>query len=288
MARCLSSRSPLALVWNFSSVARARSRKDWLLSFSAPRDFLVARLLQLLHFLISGRQTLLQGSNLSRTVGVALFIIPLRLSTQKQPHDDCADNNAGKDHHYWNQTVHNFYSLSESVSEMKQRRRDGNRIGPQITQITPIKSRQTLVFSRSLRFELRNLRNLWISSTPEARDQALVDSARDTYIVQVVFANLGEPAGLIEIEDLAAFDFAGLARFNSQSPGNVVETDAVATAEPPPLHRIEHSPHVVFAQVDRRPGGDVIHQAALIDKRQVKTDNVVADDFIALQIKIGD
>src|SRR5882762_8911649 len=124
--------------------------------------------------------------------------------------------------------------------------------------------------------------------SPETFDKALVHSARHTHVVQVVFANLGEPAGLIEIENFAAFDLAGLARFNSQSPGNVVETDAVATAEPPPLHRVEHSTDVVFAQVDRRPGGDVIHQAALIDKRQVKTDNVVADDFIALQIKIRD
>jgi hypothetical protein len=35
-----------------------------------------------------------------------------------------------------------FGSLSESVSEMKQRRRDGKKTGPQITQITPIEKTQ--------------------------------------------------------------------------------------------------------------------------------------------------
>src|SRR2546423_700125 len=80
--------------------------------------------------------------------------------------------------------------------------------------------------------DLCNLRNLRIESPPKARDQTLVHFARDAHVVQIVFANLGQPAGLIQIEDFAAFDFSGLARFNPQRPGKVVEADAVATAKP--------------------------------------------------------
>ena len=48
---------------------------------------------------------------------------------------------------------------------------------------------------------------------PETRDHALVYLARHANVVEVVVANVFEPPCLIEIEDFAAFDFRGLARF---------------------------------------------------------------------------
>src|SRR6266851_1788318 len=62
-----------------------------------------------------------------------------------------------------------------------------------------------------------------IESAPKTRDHPLVDFARDPHVVQIVFADLGEFAGLIEIKYLAAFDFRSLARFKPQRPGHVVK-----------------------------------------------------------------
>ena len=48
-------------------------------------------------------------------------------------------------------------------------------------------------------------------SAAKARNHALVNFARDAHVVEIVFANLGELAGLIKIKNLAAFDFGRLA-----------------------------------------------------------------------------
>jgi hypothetical protein len=45
------------------------------------------------------------------------------------------------------------------------------------------------------------------SSTAKTLDHALVHFSRYAHIVQIVFANVRELAGLIQIEDLAAFHF---------------------------------------------------------------------------------
>src|SRR5437870_4597035 len=116
----------------------------------------------------------------------------------------------------------------------------------------------------------------------KTRQHSLVNLSCHAHVVQVIYANLGELAGLIEIEYFAAFNVRGLAGFKSESPGHIVEPNAVAPAQPPAPHRVEHSAHVVFAEINQRLRGDVIHQTALIDKREIETDNVVTDNLVTL------
>jgi len=61
-------------------------------------------------------------------------------------------------------------------------------------------------------------------SSAKTRDHPLVDSSRHAHVVEVIFANLGELVRLIHLEHFASFGFRRLARFDPQSPGNVVET----------------------------------------------------------------
>src|SRR5436309_2669265 len=127
-----------------------------------------------------------------------------------------------------------------------------------------------------------------MNSTPKTSDHPFVNLPGHAHIVQIIFANFSELAGLIQLENAAAFDVGGLARFNSQRPGNVVETyTATAITQPPRPHRVECTLHIKVAQVDERFDGDVVRQTSLKDKRQVKSDDVVSDDQIAFRIEIS-
>jgi len=118
---------------------------------------------------------------------------------------------------------------------------------------------------------------------PKTSDQPLVNLARHAHVVEVVFANLGQFAGLIEVEDLATFDFPGLAGFDPQRPRDVVETDPAAPiAQPPGAHRVVHATHVVFTEIDEWPRCDAVNQAALKDERQIESDDVVAHDLVTV------
>src|SRR3989442_97175 len=108
-----------------------------------------------------------------------------------------------------------------------------------------------------------------MNSTPKTSDHPFVNIPRHTHIIQIVFANFSELAGLIQYENSSAFDVGGLARFNSQRPGNVVETyTAAAIAEPPRPHRVECTLHIKVTQVDEWFDGDVVRQTSLKDKWQ--------------------
>jgi hypothetical protein len=50
-------------------------------------------------------------------------------------------------------------------------------------------------------------------------------------------------------------------------------------------HRVENPAHVVFTQIHQRFGGDAVHQTTLEDKRQVKTNEVVAHELVAIRIE---
>src|SRR5213593_175265 len=122
-------------------------------------------------------------------------------------------------------------------------------------------------------------------SAPETRDHPFVNLPRHPHIIQIVFANFSELAGLIQFKYPAAFDVGGLARFNSQRPGNVVQTDTpTAITQPPRPHRVECALDIKVAQVDEWFDGDVVHQTSLKDERQVKSNDVVTDDEIAVGI----
>src|SRR2546425_10870669 len=126
------------------------------------------------------------------------------------------------------------------------------------------------------------------ASPPKTRHHTLVDFPRHAHVVEVVFANLQELSGLIEIEDAAAFDIGGLAGFEPQCPGDVVETDAApANAQPPRAPCVGKSPNIVFAEVHERSGCNVVRETALKDEGQIETNDVVADKFVAFEVEIG-
>src|SRR6266567_2434922 len=77
-------------------------------------------------------------------------------------------------------------------------------------------------------------------SPTKARDHAFVDLAGDPHVVEIVFANFGELAGLVQLKDAAAFDIGRLARCNSQHKSNVIQPHAIAAAQPPCAHRVEN------------------------------------------------
>src|SRR5262249_18319258 len=91
---------------------------------------------------------------------------------------------------------------------------------------------------------------LWLSS--EAGDHAFVDLAGDAHVVEVVFADQIELAGLVEIEDLAAFDFRRLARLDPERPRHVVKTHETLRAQPPAMHRVENAARRVLREIHER------------------------------------
>src|SRR5258708_22023100 len=160
---------------------------------------------------------------------------------------------------------------------MKQRRRDGNFRNPTVREgaiSDAWRSGCTLPDGRVS------------ASSPKTRNNPFVNFACDPHVVQVVFADLRKFARLIEVKYLAAFDFRCLARFKSKRPGHVVEPHALASAQPPAAHRVEYAAHVVFAEIHKWVGRNVVHQTALKDERQIESDDVVADDFVAFDIEI--
>src|SRR6266849_853487 len=125
-----------------------------------------------------------------------------------------------------------------------------------------------------------------IESAPKTRDPPLVNFAGDPHVVQIVFADLGELAGLIEVKYLAAFNFRCLAGFKAERPGDIVQAHALVPAQPPAAHRVEDAAHVVFAEIHKWPGRNVVHQRPLKDERQIESDDVVADNLVAFDIEI--
>ncbi len=91
---------------------------------------------------------------------------------------------------------------------------------------------------------------LWLSA--EAGDHALVDLSRHAHVVEVVFANQVELAGLVEIEDLAAFYLRRLARLDTERPRDVVKTDETFRAQPPAMHRVENAARSVIGEIYER------------------------------------
>src|SRR6266496_2666159 len=84
-------------------------------------------------------------------------------------------------------------------------------------------------------------------SPTKARDHAFVDLAGDPHVVEIVFANFGELAGLVQLKDATAFDIGRLARCNSQRKSNVIQPHAIAAAQPPCAHRVENCMNVKVA-----------------------------------------
>src|SRR6185369_2370898 len=125
---------------------------------------------------------------------------------------------------------------------------------------------------------------LWL--TPEARDHALVDLARHANVVEVVLADEIEFARLVEIKDLAAFHIRSLTRLDPERPSDVIETDVPLRAEPPAMHRVENTTHVVLTQVHERSRLDRVREAALKDERQIETDDVVSHELVTIGIEV--
>src|SRR5439155_17010125 len=92
----------------------------------------------------------------------------------------------------------------------------------------------------------------------------------DPHVVEVVLAYLRELARLIKLENFAAFRGGRLARLDTQRPGAVVEADVSLRAQPPMVHRVKHSPHPILTEIDQRPRGNAMHQAAFEDKRTIE------------------
>src|SRR5690349_6917141 len=124
----------------------------------------------------------------------------------------------------------------------------------------------------------------WLSS--EARDHALVDLAGDAHVVEVVFADEIELAGLVEIEHLAAFNFRRLARLDPQRPGDVVETDKTFCSQPPAVHRVENSARRVVGEIHKGTRLERVRKAALKDERQIEADDIVAHELVAITIEV--
>src|SRR5882724_7903196 len=119
---------------------------------------------------------------------------------------------------------------------------------------------------RVAKMKQRRVYGITKSSTAEATHHALVNFARDSHVVEIVFANKVESSGLVEIENFAAFNLGRLAGLNSQGPGDVVEANPPPVAQPPMSHCVEYSANVVVAEIHKRPRRDAVHQAALENK----------------------
>src|SRR6266550_6159608 len=130
------------------------------------------------------------------------------------------------------------------------------------------------------------LLSLLYGLSPKAANHALVNLARDAHIVEVVLAYLRKFSGLIQIEDFAAFRSRGLARFDPHGPGDIVKTDKTFRAQPPVMHGVKYTAHPELGKINQRLGRNAVDQAALKNKRQVETDQVVADQFVCLAIKV--
>src|SRR6185369_5983329 len=120
----------------------------------------------------------------------------------------------------------------------------------------------------------------------KTRYHPLVNLARHAHVVEVVFANQIEATGLVEIKHLAAFDFGSLARLDPEGPRNVVETDVTPRAEPPAMHCVEDSTHVVITKIHKRSRLERVSETALKHKRQIESDDVVPDELVTVTIEI--
>src|SRR6185369_5284110 len=120
----------------------------------------------------------------------------------------------------------------------------------------------------------------------EARYHALVDLARHADVVEVVLADEIESPRLVEIKDLAAFHVRSLARLDPERPRNVVKTDVPLRAQPPAMHRVENTAHVVLAQVHKRPRLDRVRATALKDERQIEADDVMPHELVTIGIEV--
>src|SRR4029078_2530113 len=95
-----------------------------------------------------------------------------------------------------------------------------------------------------------------------------------------------EPPGLVEIKNFAAFNVRSLARLDPECPRDVVKTDVPLRAQPPAMHRVENTAHVVFTQIHKRPRLDRMREAALKDERQIESDDVVSDELVTIGIEV--
>src|ERR1043165_2114487 len=75
---------------------------------------------------------------------------------------------------------------------------------------------------------------------------------------------------------LARFALRSLALLDSQRPRNIVKTDVTPRAEPPAMHRVENSTHVVVTKIHERPRLQRVSETALKHKRQIETNDVVS------------
>src|SRR4030095_3335488 len=117
-------------------------------------------------------------------------------------------------------------------------------------------------------------------------DHTLVNLSRHSHVVQIVFANLRELSGLIEIENFAALDIRCFAGFDSQGPGDIVETYSAASITKPPLpHGVENASHVVVGEIHERARCDAMDQAPLKNKRKIEMHDVVTHEFVHFRIK---
>src|SRR6266581_2831418 len=104
----------------------------------------------------------------------------------------------------------------------------------------PIPSILLILSSFAVRFRYSPAPSLTVGFLPsatETRHHPFINLPRDAHVVQIVFTDLCEFAGLIQLEDAAAFDFRSFARFDPQRPRDVVERDAIAAPQPPGAHR---------------------------------------------------
>src|SRR5687768_8258213 len=95
------------------------------------------------------------------------------------------------------------------------------------------------------------------TSPPETCDHALVNLPSNAHVVEVVLPYLSQPAGVIKIKHLAALNRGGLAGFNAERPGDVVQADVAFRPRPPTMHGVEDAPHVVLAEIYQRRNTDV-------------------------------
>ena len=122
--------------------------------------------------------------------------------------------------------------------------------------------------------------------SPKTRDHPLVNFPRHAHVVEIVFADLRQACPPDTDQTPCCLRPRLFCSIRFPGPRDVVKTHATtAIAQPPLPHRVENAAHVVLTEIHERSSRDAVHQTALKNKRQIETDDVVADEFVDFRIE---
>ena len=117
-------------------------------------------------------------------------------------------------------------------------------------------------------------------------DHSLIDLSRQPYIIQVIFPDFGQSSCVIKVEHEAPINLFGLTRLQAQRPCQIIKAHAISRAELPAQHRVEDASRIVFAEIHKRRGRNVIDETALKDEGEIETQYVVTHDFVRVGMKV--